>query len=111
LKDAAGSNLLSVILYGSAATNEFHEGHSDLNILCITRSLGREDLARLHAPAAWWVKKGHPAPLFLTADELNAFRRYFRHRISGHQGSAPASSGRRCDELARYSDGSSPLAS
>ncbi len=30
LKDAAGSNLLSVILYGSAATDEFHEGHSDV---------------------------------------------------------------------------------
>ena len=26
LKNAAGSNLLSVILYGSAATEEFHAG-------------------------------------------------------------------------------------
>jgi hypothetical protein len=70
LNDAGGGNVVSVILYGSAATNEFHEGHSDLNILGITRNLGREDLAKLHAPSAWWVKKGHPAPLFLTADEL-----------------------------------------
>ena len=71
LRDAGGSNVLSVILYGSAATNEFHEGHSDLNILCITQNLGREDLAKLHAPAAGWVKKGHPAPLFLTSNELH----------------------------------------
>jgi predicted nucleotidyltransferase len=70
LKDAAGGNLLSAILYGSAATDEFHEGHSDLNILCVMGSLGREDLAKLHAPAAWWAKKGHPAPLFFTLDEL-----------------------------------------
>jgi len=71
LKDAAGSNLLSVMLYGSAATEEFHEGHSDLNILCVMQNLGRDDLSKLHAAAAWWVKKGHPAPLFFTPDELH----------------------------------------
>ena len=71
LKNAAGSNLLSVILYGSAATEEFHPGHSDLNILCIMQSLGRNDLSKLHAASAWWVKKGHPAPLFFTLDELH----------------------------------------
>ena len=70
LKDAAGNNLLSVILYGSAATDEFHEGHSDLNILCIVQTLGRHELSGLHAAAAWWAKKGHPAPLFFTLDEL-----------------------------------------
>jgi hypothetical protein len=70
LKNAAGSNLLSVILYGSAATEEFHEGHSDLNILCIMQSLGRDDLGKLHAASAWWAKKGHPAPLFFTLNEL-----------------------------------------
>lgn len=70
LNAAAGSNLSSVILYGSAATDEFHEGHSDLNILCVMQSLGREDLSKLHDAAAWWVKKGHPAPLFFTLDEL-----------------------------------------
>ncbi len=71
LKDAAGSNLISVILYGSAATEEFHEGHSDLNVLCVMQKLGRDDLAKLHAASAWWVKKGHPAPLFFTLDELH----------------------------------------
>jgi predicted nucleotidyltransferase len=71
LKDAAGSNLVSVILYGSAATDEFREGHSDLNVLCVLQSLGRDDLARLHDASAWWVKKGHPAPLYFTLDELH----------------------------------------
>jgi len=71
LKNAAGSNLLSVILYGSAATGEFHAGHSDLNVLCIMQSLGRDDLSRLHAASAWWAKKGHPAPLFFTLHELH----------------------------------------
>jgi len=71
LKSAAGSNLLSVILYGSAATEEFHPGHSDLNVLCIMQSLGRDDLSKLHAASVWWVKKGHPAPLFFTLNELH----------------------------------------
>jgi hypothetical protein len=71
LKNAAGSNLLSVILYGSAATEEFHPGHSDLNVLCTMQSLGRDDLSKLHVASAWWAKKGHPAPLFFTLNELH----------------------------------------
>jgi hypothetical protein len=71
LKKAAESNLLSVILYGSAATDEFHPKHSDLNVLCILRDLSREELSKLHAPSTWWTKKGHPAPLFFTLDELH----------------------------------------
>jgi hypothetical protein len=71
LKNAAGSNLLSVILFGSAATEEYHEGYSDLSILCVMRSLGRDDLSKLQAASAWWAKKGHPAPLFFTHSELH----------------------------------------
>ena len=71
LKKVAGGNLLSVILYGSAATEEFHPGHSDLNVLCIMQSLGRDDLSKLHVASAGWAKKGHPAPLFFTHRELH----------------------------------------
>ena len=71
LKDAAGSNLLSAILYGSAAAGEFHPGHSDLNVLCVMQTLGRDDLSKLHAASAWWAKKGNPAPLFFTLNELH----------------------------------------
>jgi len=70
LKEAAENNLLSVILYGSAATEEFHPKHSDLNVLCIMRELGKADLSKLHAASAWWDKKGHPAPLYFTLNEL-----------------------------------------
>jgi predicted nucleotidyltransferase len=71
LKKAAENNLLSVILYGSAATEEFHPKHSDLNVLCILRDLGREELIKLNAASTWWAKKGHPAPLFFTLNELH----------------------------------------
>src|SRR5208337_5501659 len=71
LKKGAEDNLLSVVLYGSAATEEFHPKHSDLNVLCIMRELGKEELSKLHAASTWWVKKGHPAPLFFTLNELH----------------------------------------
>jgi predicted nucleotidyltransferase len=71
LKKAAESNLLSVILYGSAATDEFHPEHSDLNVLCILRDLSSRELSKLSAASAWWAKKGHPAPLFFTLEELH----------------------------------------
>jgi predicted nucleotidyltransferase len=71
LKKAAESNLLSVILYGSAATDEFHPEHSDLNVLCIARDLSSRELSKLGAASAWWAKKGHPAPLFFTPEELD----------------------------------------
>jgi predicted nucleotidyltransferase len=71
LKKAGESNLLSVILYGSAATEEFHPKHSDLNVLCILRDLSKDELSKLHAPSTWWLKKGHPAPLFFTLSELH----------------------------------------
>ena len=71
LKKASENNLLSVILYGSAATEEFHPKHSDLNVLCIMRELGKEELSKLHAASTWWAKKGHPAPLFFTLNELH----------------------------------------
>jgi predicted nucleotidyltransferase len=71
LKKSAESNLLSVILYGSAATEEFHPKHSDLNVLCILHDLSREGLSKLQAVSTWWAKKGHPVPLFFTLNELH----------------------------------------
>ena len=70
LKKAAESNLLSVILYGSAATDEFHPEHSDLNVLCILRGQSSRELSKLGAASTWWAKRGHPAPLFFTPEEL-----------------------------------------
>ena len=38
IRAAAGDNLLSVVLYGSAADGEFHPEYSDLNLLFSTNS-------------------------------------------------------------------------
>jgi len=70
LKQAAGSNLLSVILYGSAATGEFHARHSDLNLLCLFEKLDADTLATLSPVTRKWVRKGHPPPLVFAASQL-----------------------------------------
>src|ERR1700752_1919248 len=71
LHEAARDNLQSVILYGSAARGDFHEAHSDLNVLCVLRSLRAPDLTRVSPVAKWWTTAQHqPAPLFFAAEEL-----------------------------------------
>src|SRR6266513_1575530 len=71
LKEFAPVNLESVILFGSAARGDFHEGHSELNVVCILRSLSVEELVRLAQVVKWWcVEQKEPAPLFFTNDEV-----------------------------------------
>lgn len=71
LHEAAGGNLESIVLYGSAARDDSHEAHSNLNVLCTLRSLGVEDLARVAATVKWWSSaQKQPAPLFFTSEEL-----------------------------------------
>ncbi len=71
LTQAEGSNLLSVTLYGSAATGEFHAKHSDLNLLCLFEKLDADTLARLNPVTRKWVRKGHPPPLVFAASQLS----------------------------------------
>lgn len=71
MKEFAGENLEAVILYGSAARGDFKEGHSDLNVLCVLRSVAARELTRVSPVVHWWCKdQNEPAPLFFTADEL-----------------------------------------
>jgi predicted nucleotidyltransferase len=71
LHEAARENLESVILYGSAARADFHEAHSDLNVLCILRSLRAAELTRVAPVVKWWTtSQRQPAPLFFEPEEL-----------------------------------------
>jgi len=90
LQAAARDNLQAVALYGSAATGEFHEGHSDLNILCLVKHAVSSDLEALHGVTEWWTKKDNHPPLIFTHDELQRSADVFaielldmksRHRI------------------------------
>jgi predicted nucleotidyltransferase len=71
LHEAAKENLESLILYGSAARGDFHEAHSDLNVLCVLRSPRAAELTRVAPVVKWWTTTQHqPAPLFFTSEEL-----------------------------------------
>ncbi len=70
IRNGAGGNLVSVLLYGSAAEGEFHPQYSDLNLLCVLRDTSFASLAKIAPTADWWRgKKGRP-PLVLTLHEL-----------------------------------------
>lgn len=70
LTQAAGPNLLAVILYGSAATGEFHAKHSDLNLLCLFEKLDADALSIVSPVTRKWVRKGHPPPLVFAVSQL-----------------------------------------
>jgi len=71
LRFAAGSELESVLLYGSAAQDGFHETYSDVNLLCTLKTLTRENLAKIAGPVQWWsVEHGEHPPLIFTTQEL-----------------------------------------
>ena len=70
LRVAAGANLQSVILYGSAADGEFHPEFSNVNLLCILRESSFAALTALVPAVEWWTRQKHHAPLVLTGEEL-----------------------------------------
>jgi predicted nucleotidyltransferase len=70
LADLYGPEVRSIVLYGSAARAQYHEGVSDLNILVLLRGLDAATLRRGSRHARRWVEEGNPPPLLLTEDEL-----------------------------------------
>ncbi len=72
LAEAAGDNLLSVVLHGSAVAGDFHPQFSDLNVLCVMRELSPAAMRSLAPVLHWWTDLKYPAPLFFTRAELQA---------------------------------------
>ncbi len=70
VRDAAGANLKSVILYGSAAAGDYVAEHSDVNLLFVLGETSFAVIAGLAPVVEWWGKQKHHPPLLMTADEL-----------------------------------------
>jgi hypothetical protein len=70
LKKALEDRLVSVILYGSAASEDYQEQFSDLNIFCVLRQVSPAELADCEPVFRWWIREGHPAPLLMSEDEV-----------------------------------------
>ena len=70
VREAAGPNLESVILFGSAVSGDFHPGMSDLNMFCVLRDSSFAALQALAPVAKWWDRQKQPPPLCMTRREL-----------------------------------------
>ena len=71
LKEAAGKNLESVVLYGSAASGRYKPGTSDLNVLCTLVTMDVHELQLLAPVVQWWThEEKEPPPLFFLTEEL-----------------------------------------
>jgi hypothetical protein len=70
IHEAAGTNLESVILYGSAVAGDFHSEFSNLNLFCVLHDSSFPALQALAPVAKWWDRQKQPPPLFMTRGEL-----------------------------------------
>src|SRR6204780_4847624 len=70
IREAAGPNMESIILFGSAVAGDFHPGLSNLNLLCVLRDSSFTALQSLAPVAKWWDSLRQPPPLCMTRTEL-----------------------------------------
>ncbi len=70
LKETFGSNLLSVMLYGSYVSGDFARGVSDVNLLVILEHSDSERIGLLGKRASRMMRKYNITPLILTKGEF-----------------------------------------
>jgi hypothetical protein len=86
LRKAYGERLVSVVLYGSAATGDYSR-FSDLNVLCVLSEITPRELAASGEVFRWWRELGNPSPLLLSEREVAASTDCFAiefHDIQAH---------------------------
>jgi hypothetical protein len=71
LRATHGTNLASVVLYGSVAAGDEIELRSDYNLLIALNRITPEDLRQAQAPMREWQRLGHPLPVYFTVEELS----------------------------------------
>jgi hypothetical protein len=77
LKRLLGNQLVSVVLYGSAAAGDHAGKNSDINLLVVTHSLHSKTLLFLSKVVVPWKGQGNPPPLFLDLEHLKDFVEVF----------------------------------
>jgi len=71
LERAFSGRLVSVVLYGSAASGSHHDKLADLNVLCVLKEITPQELSEAEPVLRWWIEKGHPAPLLMSEEEAH----------------------------------------
>jgi predicted nucleotidyltransferase len=65
-----GTELLSIVLYGSGARGDYTPGRSDLNFLIVLTEEGIKGLHRAFKVVAKWHKRRVTTPLFMTPEYI-----------------------------------------
>lgn len=65
-KDVYDGDLISIILYGSAAGKDYRPGKSDINFMIVLSEVGIERLDRAFKIVKKWRKRNVAIPVFLT---------------------------------------------
>jgi predicted nucleotidyltransferase len=76
LEHAFSGRLVSVVLYGSAASGSGTHGSrpdklADLNVLCVLKEIAPRELSDAEPVLRWWRTKGHPSPLLMSEEEAH----------------------------------------
>ena len=71
-KEIFGDDLVSIILYGSAAEGYYRPGKSDINFLIVLTETGIDNLDRAFGKIGRWRKKKIATPLFLTEEYIGS---------------------------------------
>jgi predicted nucleotidyltransferase len=73
LERAYHDRLVSVVLYGSAASDDRHTKFSDLNVLCVLKEVTPRELSEGEPILKWWRERRQPPPLLMSEDEIHRF--------------------------------------
>ncbi|HEY4901133.1 MAG TPA: hypothetical protein VIH91_09990 [Terriglobales bacterium] len=68
---ACGDDLVSIVLYGSAASEDYHEQYSDVNVMVVLRHMKPSIFPALTGVLTWWSheEKLRP-PIIMTLEEV-----------------------------------------
>ena len=72
VKELFGSDLISIILYGSAARGEYVPKKSDINFMIILSEAGINSLGKAMSLTAKWHKRNVATPLFLSKNYIES---------------------------------------
>ncbi|MBU0951517.1 MAG: nucleotidyltransferase domain-containing protein [Elusimicrobia bacterium] len=70
LKNTLGSNLKSIVLYGSQASGEAVKKRSDYNLLLTLENFGFTELKLLQKPVNKWIKSNNSVPVIFTCNQF-----------------------------------------
>jgi hypothetical protein len=71
LEHAFQDRLVSVVLYGSGASEDHHAKYSNLNVLCVLKQIGPRELGESEPIFRWWKEHKHPSPLLMSEEEVH----------------------------------------